>query len=131
MLRKTGVSMVYGIGAMHAIQTQSLPRDLKTPARMLLLVLASHADNKTGMSFPSQGVLAEECGMAVSAVQRNLKVLVDAGLVEVQHRTVENAVGNRVKMTNIYKVKNIPRFIGQKGETRTTDEKLTDRSWAE
>jgi len=122
--------MHYGIGAMHAIQTQSLPKKLKTPARMLLVVLASHADNKTGMSFPSQALLAEECGMTVKSVQNNLKILVEAGFLEVQNRTVENVRGNRIRMTNIYKVKNIPRFIGEKPTVKTTEEKLNDRSWA-
>lgn len=127
-LRKTGVSIPHAVGALHAMQTLTVPANLKAPARLLLMLLASHADNKTGTCFPAQTTLAAECGMSVRAVRYNLKVLEDAGLIDIQSRVVETASGTRVKMTNIYRVKNMPKFVGEK--KNTTADKMS-REWAE
>lgn len=125
-LRITGVSIAYGVGAMHAMQIRSIPKNVSPTERLLFLVLASHANNRDGTCFPSQKLLAEETGLGISSIQRNLRALQDAGLIIIQNRTVENSKGNRQKLTNVYKIVGIQKFIGPRIQDRHTD-----RSWSD
>ena len=78
-------------------------QDLPPGPKFVLMTLASYADTRTGECYPSQLTLAEDCGFEVKEtirkdgrvekviprrLQRNLRVLRDAGLIEVEGRQV-------------------------------------------
>src|SRR5882757_1848333 len=56
-------------------------RGVDTSARHVLLVLAMHADNATGLAWPSQSTVAEYTGLSEKTVARCLSRLEKSGLI--------------------------------------------------
>ena len=54
-------------------------------AKLVLLKLADHA-NDEGECWPSQGHIAADCGLTRETVNRQIKVLTEAGLLRIEHR---------------------------------------------
>lgn len=64
--------------------------------KLILLMLADRA-NESGLCYPSQQRLADDCEMSRSAVSRNIKELESAGLLTIKHRSKDG-----VKLPNHY-----------------------------
>ena len=106
--------------------------DLSGSQRWTLVILASYAD-ENGECFPSQGELAEVTGFTSRTIRSNLKVLQDKGYIHSQQRIDKD--GDLT--TNLYTI-NAMKVPPQQRKSKvvpirpqTTEEKLTDRSWAE
>jgi DNA-binding MarR family transcriptional regulator len=65
-------------GTVHAIRASAR---LTSTERLVLLVLASHANNRTGEAWPSMPTLAAECGLTTRTIERVIAALVAAGWV--------------------------------------------------
>ncbi|HZB89620.1 MAG TPA: helix-turn-helix domain-containing protein [Terracidiphilus sp.] len=63
--------------------TQEEAGEIRYIDKYLLLTLASHADNKTGLCYPGYTLLSEETYLSRSQVSKCLEVLKRAGLVSV------------------------------------------------
>ena len=62
----------------------ALEQDMpNAPLKLVLVALCNHADRDTGSCFPSIRTLMREASMSRSSVQRQIKALADAGIVEV------------------------------------------------
>ncbi len=53
------------------------------PAKLVLLMLANHANGHTGQCNPRHKLLADECDMKVDALKSNLKKLQELELIEI------------------------------------------------
>jgi hypothetical protein len=58
--------------------------------KLVLLLLANHANGYSGQCNPSQGLLAAECCMGLSTLRRHLLDLEEQGLIEVVHKFADN-----------------------------------------
>jgi hypothetical protein len=58
--------------------------------KLVLLLLANHANGHTGQCNPSQGLLATECCMGLSTLRRHLIDLEHDGHITVVHKFAEN-----------------------------------------
>ena len=67
--------------------------------RVVLVALADHSDDQ-GRCWPGQEGLAEKCCMHRVSVNRIVKRLADAGLVEIRHRAKEDGSRN----SNLYRL---------------------------
>ena len=67
--------------------------------RLVLIALADHSDDQ-GRCWPGQEGLAEKCCMHRVSVNRIVKRLADAGLIEIQHRAKEDGTRN----SNLYRI---------------------------
>lgn len=65
-----------------ALETTDLPANEK----LLLILLADHADDETGRCWPSQRYITQRSGLAQSTVNRTIKRLASKGLIRIQHR---------------------------------------------
>ena len=54
--------------------------------KLVLLMLANHANGHTGQCNPSHKRLAEECSMGVSTLKAHIAALESAGLLQIVHR---------------------------------------------
>ena len=61
------------------------------PQKLVLLMLANHANHHTGQCNPSHKRLADECSMSVSGLKKQLKELDAAGYIKII-RTMKNGV---------------------------------------
>lgn len=68
--------------------TWAVKKRLPTNQKMVLLMLANRTNGDTGRCDPSHQRLAEDCGMSVSTVKRAIAQLEEAGLLEVETRTL-------------------------------------------
>ena len=108
-------------------------QDLKAPQKLLILILASYA-NDDSECWPSQATLAKIAGMTPKTVRSNLKVLQEKGYITSTQRI--DKAGDLA--TNLYEVNVVPLEPSkpkvvpfERPRPQTTEEKLTDRSWAE
>ena len=67
-------------------QGHSYPFMLNAFERLLLVMLASYAGNKTNC-YPSHQSLSRDCGMSTDSVKRNLKSLENKSIVKILHST--------------------------------------------
>lgn len=58
--------------------------------KLVLLLLANHANGHTGQCNPSQGLLATECCMGLSTLRRHLIDLEEQGFIQVVHKFADN-----------------------------------------
>jgi biotin operon repressor len=75
--------------------------DIKTgspTAKLVLLKLCDNA-NDNGVCWPSQDLIAEQCEITRETVNRNIKKLVAAGLIELEHQSRKGA-----QIVNKYKI---------------------------
>ena len=106
-------------------------QDLKAPQKWLLVLLASYAD-ENGECWPSQKKLAAQAGMTRQSVNKNLKVLQEKGYIHSQQRIdKEGDLATNLYTINVAKVPPERRSKVVPIRSQTTEEKLTDRSWAE
>ena len=63
-------------GVLRAIRAAAR---LTSTERLVLLVIASHADNRTGEAWPSIPTLAAECGFTTRTIERTIAALAAAG----------------------------------------------------
>ncbi len=106
-------------------------QDLKAPQKWLLVLLASYAD-ESGECWPSQKTLANQAGMTRQSVNKNLKILQEKGYIYSQQRIDKD--GDLA--TNLYRINVVKVPPERKSKVvpirpQTTEEKITDRSWAE
>ena len=73
-----------------ALETTDLPANEK----LLLILLADHADDETGKCWPSQNYIARRSGLTRATINRTMKRLEGKGLIRIQHRFREDG-GNR------------------------------------
>jgi DNA-binding MurR/RpiR family transcriptional regulator len=74
-----------------------------------------------GYTFPSKKDIAAGCGISVSTVSRGLKVLLQAGLIDIKPQTRANTFGNNGSSENCY-------ILNTKPERRGNENKSTDSS---
>ena len=67
-------------------------------AKLILLMLANHANGYSGQCNPSHKLMAEECEISESCLKDNLKKLKDAGLISIKANRTKD--GNN--LTNDY-----------------------------
>lgn len=72
------------------------------PAKLVLLMLANHANGHTGQCNPRHKLLADECDMRVDALKSNLKKLQELELIEIIPQYSEG-----VQLPNYYRL-NMP-----------------------
>lgn len=58
-------------------------------SKMVLLMLANHANGHTGQCNPSHKLLADECEMSVSSLKVHIKNLEEKGFLSILHKTLE------------------------------------------
>ena len=58
--------------------------------KLVLLLLANHANGHTGQCNPSQNLLAEECCMGLTTLRRHLTDLEELGLIQIEHKYSDN-----------------------------------------
>lgn len=63
-------------GVVRAVRSSAR---LTSTERLVLLTIASHADNRTGEAFPGMPRLAAECGFTVRTIERTVAALDAAG----------------------------------------------------
>jgi len=73
-----------------ALETTGLPANEK----LILILLADHADDETGRCWPSQPYIARRSGLTRETINRTTKRLEGKGLIRIQHRFREDG-GNR------------------------------------
>lgn len=88
--------------------------DVSPTALKVYLALALHADHETGVCWPSQKRLAAQVGKSTQTVRRACQELVDAGALEVEHRTSEQGDPT----SNLYR---LPFAIARRGGGITHD----------
>lgn len=71
-------------------------RDLPHSQKILFLALSQLAVQSTGSCSPSVRLLSHMCGLSSSAIRSNLKLLANAGVVEVM--SLAGGHGYRVKL---------------------------------
>ena len=62
--------------------TWAWQQDLEPVDKLVLLALANRSNHETGVCFPGQQLLAQECSMSDRTVRRHLKRLEELGLIE-------------------------------------------------
>ena len=68
----------------HAAMTWAVKQKCGSPAaKLVLMMLADHANGHTGRCNPSHRLLADEAEMSISALKVHLKKLSDKGLIVV------------------------------------------------
>lgn len=80
----------------------------KPHLKLTLLVLADAADAETGECWPSYESIAGQAGVTRSTAIRNVRSLMDDGLVEVVDRggfRTDPATGRQVFVSNVYRVR--------------------------
>ena len=68
--------------------------------KLVLLMLANHANGHTGQCNPSHKRLADECNMGISTLKRNISGLEDSGFLSVLHKAQDG-----VSLPNQYRLK--------------------------
>ena len=58
-------------------------------SKMVLLMLANHANGHTGQCNPSHKLLADECEMSVSSLKVHIKNLEEKGFLSILHKTLD------------------------------------------
>lgn len=58
-------------------------------SKMVLLMLANHANGHTGQCNPSHKLLADECEMSVSSLKVHIKNLEEKGFLVILHKTLD------------------------------------------
>lgn len=61
--------------------TWAWQQDVDPAEKLVLLALANRTNHETGMCFPGQRLIADECSMSDRTVRRHLKSLEDRGLI--------------------------------------------------
>ena len=77
--RPPSTSTPPAIGFFGAIRAIRAAARLTSTERLVLLVIASHADNRTGEAWPSIPTLAAECGFTTRTIERTIAALAAAG----------------------------------------------------
>lgn len=68
--------------------------------KLVLLMLANHANGHTRQCNPSHKRLADECSMGVSTVKRNIASLADAGYLVIESRSHDGvSLPNQYRLT--------------------------------
>src|SRR5215211_856520 len=63
-------------------------RGLKPATKIVLWVLADHANGVTCECYPSRETIADEAEVSVDSVDRHIQVLIEVGLVTREPRTI-------------------------------------------
>lgn len=77
--------------------TWASKQNLPSLQKLVLIMLANHANGDTGQCNPSHGRLAERCGMSVTTVKKMIFELEKSGKLRIEHRSIE-----RVNLSNQY-----------------------------
>lgn len=79
----------------------------KPHLKLLLVVLANHANEATGECWPSYATIAAQCNTSRSAAMRNVKTLISEGVLEIVELggIRENPFGKLVQRANAYRVR--------------------------
>jgi len=89
---------------------------LSTRAKIIYFQLLARDFNGDKISYPNQNTIAEENGVTPKTIQRTMKELEKAGLIEIKHR---------YNSSNLYIMKDIteryPQFKGKKEEVEVVD----------
>ena len=70
---------VTAIGYFVIVKAVRASARLTSTERLVLLTIASHADNRTGEAWPSMPTLAAECGLTTRTIERTVAGMVAAG----------------------------------------------------
>lgn len=77
------------------VMTQVWDADISTAEKMVLLIIADHANDDGTNAWPSVATIARKASMSERSVQRHIKSLESAGLLR-----VEQQAGGNAKMRN-------------------------------
>lgn len=80
----------------HHLVNLAWERDLPHSQKIVLLALSQLAVQSTGSCSPSVRLLSHMCGLSSSAARANLKLLAQAGIVDIMSLDAGN--GYRVKL---------------------------------
>lgn len=93
--------------------------DLPTVEKMVLLVIADHANDEGTQSYPSQATIASKASLSVRTVQRAVNTLCAQGYIRVRKHSGGSADCREDRRPHLYQI-NIARLRGDT-ETGRTD----------
>lgn len=73
--------------------TWAFEQQVEPHAKLVLLALANRTNQETGLCFPGQELLGQECSMSARTIRRHLKTLEAAGLVRRRPRMLGEGRG--------------------------------------
>lgn len=87
--------------SIHVLTAVFAGSSVKGSRRMVLLVLAEHADDNGSRAFPSVQTIARKAGLAERTVQYALRSLEDNGLIEREGFGPRGTISYRVLLSRI------------------------------
>ena len=99
----------------------------KGPAKAVMLVLASRADEKTGECWPSFNRIAAEAGLSRRTVMRHLAVIEKIGELVITPRGHMSQTKGGIQKSNLYRI-TIPLPKGGDGQTPPLTDKVVTAS---
>lgn len=94
--------------------------DLPTVEKMVLLVIADHANDEGTQSYPSQATIAEKASISIRTVQRAVNNLVSQGFIRMFKHSGGSANCREDRRPHLYQI-NIGKLRGDTVTGRTSD----------
>jgi hypothetical protein len=94
--------------------------------RLVLVVLAEHADKETWTCFPSVAIIAKEANVKERAAQAALRALQEAGEIDVEIHGAPYPKTRQQYRPNLYRVTVGPCASGAPGDTTSADPVVHD-----
>lgn len=94
--------------------------DLPTTEKMVLLVIADHANDEGTQSYPSQATIAEKASISIRTVQRAVNTLWEQGYVRVFKHAGGSANCREDRRPHLYQI-NIAKLRGDSVTARKSD----------
>jgi DNA-binding transcriptional ArsR family regulator len=108
--------------------TWAFEQDVEPHAKLVLLALANRANHETGMCYPGQELIGQECSMSSRTVRRHLKVLEERGLITRRARMLSEGRGRTsdAYLLAFYQSDNTSERSEPTGQNRTTNRTKRD-----
>jgi DNA-binding transcriptional ArsR family regulator len=103
--------------------TWAFAQDVEPNAKLVLLALANRSNHETGICYPGQTLLGEECSMSSRTVRRHLRSLEAKGLVRRRARMLPEGRGrtsDEYRLAFYDQPDNVSVRSGPTGQNRTT-----------
>lgn len=94
--------------------------NLPTTEKMVLLVIADHANDEGTQSYPSQATIAEKASISIRTVQRAVNTLVDEGYIRMFKHSGGSATCREDRRPHLYQI-NINKLRGDTVTGRHSD----------
>ena len=108
--------------------TWAFEQDVDPHAKLVLLALANRANHETGLCYPGQELIGQECSMSSRTVRRHLKTLEERGLVTRRPRMLPEGRGRTSDeyRLSFYQADRMSERSGPTGQNRTTNRTKQD-----